>query len=68
MRGGPDSDSNALVRPFRLTFAAGGALVLAHLALPANGRSRDALLVTAAGVCFALAGVIWAWGGRLPRC
>lgn len=56
-----------MARPFRLMFAAGGALVLAHLALPPNGRSHDDLLAMAAAVCFALAGVIWVVWRRLPE-
>jgi diguanylate cyclase (GGDEF)-like protein len=52
--------------PFRLMFAAGGALTLAHLALPASGNANNALLIAAATACVALAALIWRRGKRLP--
>jgi diguanylate cyclase (GGDEF)-like protein/putative nucleotidyltransferase with HDIG domain len=47
-------------------FAVGGALTLAHLALPANGRSHDVLLIAAGVTCFAFAGGITAFRRDLP--
>jgi diguanylate cyclase (GGDEF)-like protein/putative nucleotidyltransferase with HDIG domain len=55
-----------LAGPFRLMFAAGGALTLAHLALPDNGASNDVLIVAIAATCFASAAALWAWGKRAP--
>ena len=60
------ASAQELARPFRVMFAAGGALTLAHLALPANGRSHDVLIAAIACTCFAIAGVLHAAGGRLP--
>src|SRR5213080_2041459 len=58
--------SQEMARPFRLMFAVGGALTLAHLALPDNASSRNGLLVIAAGACLGLAAFIYAAGERLP--
>lgn len=55
-----------LARPFRLMFAAGGALTLAHLALPATGHAHTGLLIAAACICFALYGVLTVAGRRVP--
>src|SRR5437764_376352 len=64
--GEASAQAEAMARPFRLMFAVGGALTLAHLALPANGTSKDGLLVLAAGICFGLCALIWSAGRRLP--
>src|SRR3954454_9906024 len=61
-----DVSSEAMARPFALMFATGGALTLAHLALPDNGSSNNALLAAAAGACFALSAVIWLTWRHLP--
>jgi diguanylate cyclase (GGDEF)-like protein len=51
---------------FRLMFAVGGVLTLAHLALPSNGAANNALLVGIAATCFGLAALISGVGRRLP--
>ena len=61
-----DVSSEPMARPFALMFATGGALTLAHLALPDNGSSNNALLAAAAGACFALSAVIWLTWRHLP--
>ncbi|MEA2496998.1 MAG: hypothetical protein QOJ29_4909, partial [Thermoleophilaceae bacterium] len=55
-----------MARPFRLMFAVGGVLVVAHLALPGRGQADNALLIVAAGSCFAFAGLIYLAGKSLP--
>src|SRR5436853_4593089 len=64
--GEASAQAEAMARPFRLMFAVGGALTLAHLALPPNGSSHDAALAAAGASCFALAALITLAARRLP--
>jgi diguanylate cyclase (GGDEF)-like protein/putative nucleotidyltransferase with HDIG domain len=60
------ASASEMAGPFRLMFAVGGALTLAHLVLPQSGRSHDALLLAAACACFALAVLVSTAGRRVP--
>lgn len=60
------ASAQELARPFRLMFATGGALILAHLTLPNAGGGHDGLLVAAAAGCFALAALITVARRSLP--
>jgi diguanylate cyclase (GGDEF)-like protein/putative nucleotidyltransferase with HDIG domain len=60
------ASAREMAGPFRLMFIVGGALTLAHLALPSNGSSHDVLLAFAGVACFALAAVITAFPRELP--
>lgn len=60
------ASASEMAGPFRLMFAAGGALTLAHLVLPDNGTANDALILVIAGAAFAFVALLWGWGKRLP--
>src|SRR4051794_36654191 len=62
----PMVSAHELAGPFRLMFVVGGALTLAHLALPDSANANNLLLTLAAAVCFALAALITFAHKRLP--
>src|SRR3954452_20833970 len=62
----PMVSAHELAGPFRLMFVVGGALTLAHLALPDSANANNLLLTLAAAACFALAALITFAHKRLP--
>jgi diguanylate cyclase (GGDEF)-like protein len=65
-RDGLAADAPPMARPFAAMFAAGGALTLAHLAVPQSGSAHNGLLVAAACTCFSLSAAILLLWRRLP--
>jgi diguanylate cyclase (GGDEF)-like protein/putative nucleotidyltransferase with HDIG domain len=55
-----------MARPFRLMFAVGGALTLAHLALPATDDARNGFLIAAGAACFGFYVLLTAAARKLP--